>query len=60
MADTATKQHGVDVLASKGDRLLGAEVKGWPSKGYADVRRAEERRSGRSPPPKLGTGSVRR
>jgi len=60
MADTATKQHGVDVLASKGDRLLGAEVKGCPSKGYADVRRAEERRSGRSPPPKLSTGSVRR
>lgn len=42
MANTATKQHGVDVLASKGSRLLGAEVKGWPSKAYADVRRAEE------------------
>ncbi|MCW2671805.1 MAG: hypothetical protein JWP14_394 [Frankiales bacterium] len=33
MADTATKAHGVDVLASKGSRLLGAEVKGWPSAG---------------------------
>jgi hypothetical protein len=42
MADTATKQQGVDVLASKQHRLLGAEVKGWPSKTYADVRRAEE------------------
>jgi hypothetical protein len=42
MADTATKQRGVDILAGKGDRLLGAEVKGWPSKGYADVRRAHE------------------
>lgn len=41
-ADTATKAHGVDLLARKGDRLLGAEVKGWPSKGYADPRRAEE------------------
>src|SRR5574341_1390966 len=42
MADTATKAHGVDLLARKGDRLLGAEVKGWPSKGYADPRRASE------------------
>lgn len=42
MADTATKAHGVDLLALKGDRLLGAEVKGWPSKGYADLRRAHE------------------
>lgn len=42
LADTATRQHGVDVLATKGERRLGAEVKGWPSKGYADVRRADE------------------
>ena len=42
MADTATKAHGVDVLARKSDRLLGAEVKGWPSRNYADTRRAEE------------------
>ena len=41
-ADTATKAHGVDVIAEKGERRLGAEVKGWPSKGYADPRRAEE------------------
>lgn len=41
-ADTATKAHGVDVIAEKRDRRLGAEVKGWPSKGYADPRRAEE------------------
>ena len=41
-ADTATKAHGVDLIAEKGDRRLGAEVKGWPSKGYADPRRAEE------------------
>ncbi|GGM90634.1 hypothetical protein ACFFX1_37310 [Dactylosporangium sucinum] len=42
MADTATKAAGVDVLASKEDRRLGAEVKGWPSTGYADPRRADE------------------
>jgi len=41
-ADTATKAPGVDVLASKSDRRLGAEVKGWPSAGYADPRRATE------------------
>jgi hypothetical protein len=41
-ADTATKAPGVDVLAVKGDRQLGAEVKGWPSVGYADPRRAAE------------------
>lgn len=41
-ADTATKAHGVDVIAEKGERRLGAEVKGWPSRGYADPRRAEE------------------
>lgn len=32
----------MDVLAQKDGRLLRAEVKGWPSRGYADVRRAEE------------------
>jgi len=41
-ADTASKARGVDVLAVKGKRRLGAEVKGWPSSGYADPRRAEE------------------
>ena len=41
-ANTATKAPGVDVLAAKGQRRLGAEVKGWPSVGYADPRRAAE------------------
>jgi len=41
-ADTARKAPGVDVLASKSERRLGAEVKGWPSAGYADPRRAAE------------------
>ena len=41
-ADTASKARGVDVLARKQARRLGAEVKGWPSKGYADPRRAHE------------------
>lgn len=42
MADTATKAPGVDVLASKEGRRVGAEVKGFPSVGYADPRRASE------------------
>ena len=42
MADTATKQQGVDLLAAKNERRLGAEVKGWPSTGYSDPRRAGE------------------
>ncbi len=42
LADTATKAPGIDVLAHKGERRLGAEAKGWPSSGYADPRRAAE------------------
>lgn len=42
LADTATKAIGIDLLARKGERRLGAEVKGWPSKGYSDPRRSEE------------------
>ncbi len=42
MADTATKAPGVDLLASKEGRRVGAEVKGFPSVGYADPRRASE------------------
>ena len=30
------------MLASKSERWLGAEVKGWPSAGYADPRRVAE------------------
>jgi hypothetical protein len=41
-ADTATKAHGIDVVAGNGERILGAEVKGWPSIGYADERRFGE------------------
>jgi hypothetical protein len=41
-ADTASKSRGVDVLAEKGARRLGAEVKGWPSRQYSDPRRAGE------------------
>lgn len=42
MADTATKARGVDLLAVRGERRIGAEVKGWPSAAYADPLRAGE------------------
>ncbi len=42
LADTASRAQGIDVLARKGARRLGAEVKGWPAPGYADPRRAAE------------------
>jgi hypothetical protein len=42
MADTASRERGVDVVARKDDRRLGAEVKGWPSTEDADVRRTAE------------------
>jgi hypothetical protein len=42
MADTAIKAQGNDIRARSGGRILRVEVKGWPSKGYADVRRASE------------------
>lgn len=42
VADTATKARGVDLLARKADRRVGAEVKGWPSSTYSDPKRAGE------------------
>lgn len=38
-ADTATKQHGIDVVASHGELVAGIEVKGFPTRTYADPRR---------------------
>ena len=41
-ANTATKEHGIDVLASRDGQMVGIEVKGFPSRGYADPARANE------------------
>jgi hypothetical protein len=41
-ADCHTREQGVDIQASKGGRILLVEVKGYPSKGYRDPRRAGE------------------
>ena len=44
IANTATKAHGVDVMAASGHRTLAVEVKGYPSEKYADPRRAHEKK----------------
>lgn len=42
VANTATKEHGIDVIASRDRRTVGVEVKGFPSRSYADPARAGE------------------
>jgi len=42
VASTATKEHGIDVVATRGDEAVGVEVKGYPSRNYADPARATE------------------
>jgi hypothetical protein len=42
VSDTATKEQGDDIRATKDGRTLRVEVKGWPTVGYADPARASE------------------
>lgn len=42
VANTSTKERGVDVIAELDGRIVGVEVKGFPSRGYADPRRSGE------------------
>lgn len=42
LADTSTKEPGLDVHAKRGDRELKVEVKGYPSASYRDPSRAGE------------------
>lgn len=44
VANTATKEHGIDVVAARGGKTAGIEVKGFPSRNYADRARAGERK----------------
>lgn len=44
VANTATKEHGIDVIASRDGTTVGIEVKGYPSRNYADPARASERK----------------
>lgn len=43
-ADTATRERGIDVEATRESKRVAIEVKGFPSRGYADPRRAAERK----------------
>jgi hypothetical protein len=59
VADTAARQHGVDVLARRNDEQIATEVKGFPSRHYANPARAgETKRLSRARRP--STGSRRR
>lgn len=42
VANTASREQGIDIIATKGPRTLAIEVKGWPGTAYADPRRAHE------------------
>jgi len=42
VANTATKGRGIDVIAARDGQTVGIEVKGFPSRGYADPARANE------------------
>ncbi|MFD5826907.1 hypothetical protein [Lentzea sp. NPDC060358] len=42
VADTATKARGDDIVAQRGNVTTGIEVKGFPSRSYADPARAGE------------------
>lgn len=42
VADTASRESGLDILAGRNGVRLAVEVKGYPSRTYADARRAGE------------------
>jgi hypothetical protein len=42
VADTASRERGTDIRAERAGMLLHVEVKGYPSKSYADLQRAHE------------------
>jgi Holliday junction resolvase-like predicted endonuclease len=42
VANTASREQGIDIIATKGSRTLAIEVKGWPGTAYADPRRSHE------------------
>ncbi len=44
VADTASRARGVDILAVRNGETIGVEVKGYPSRQYADPARSHERK----------------
>jgi hypothetical protein len=43
-ADTARRERGIDIEATRGIETVAIEVKGFPGRNYADPRRAGERK----------------
>lgn len=44
VADTASKERGIDIVATRNNMNLGVEVKGYPGRNYSDARRAGEKK----------------
>ncbi|GAB2664629.1 hypothetical protein GCM10009743_45970 [Kribbella swartbergensis] len=44
VANTATKERGIDVIATRDGQTIGIEVKGFPSRTYANPERAREQK----------------
>ena len=42
VANTASREQGIDIIATKRSRTLAIEVKWWPGTAYADPRRSHE------------------
>lgn len=42
VADTASRAHGIDVVAVRGEETVAVEVKGYPGRTYADPSRQDE------------------
>lgn len=42
--NTASREGGIDVIADRDGLMMGAEVKGYPTVGYADPKRAGEKK----------------
>lgn len=43
-ADTARRERGIDIEATRGSETVAIEVKGFPGRNYADPRRAAEKK----------------
>jgi hypothetical protein len=44
VADTASRERGIDIVAEWEAGTLAIEVKGFPSRGFADPRRVNEKK----------------
>lgn len=44
VADTASRERGIDIVAEREAGTLAIEVKGFPSRGFADPRRVNEKK----------------